>query len=107
MQGFRESDHANIVDCFTDDVIWEIHGHTRLQGKQAFDREIENEAFEGKPVIELIRLVEEGNIVVAEGTVLAKPKGAEALTLLFCDVFHFRNGKISQLSSYLVPKQKG
>jgi hypothetical protein len=38
-----------------------------LSGKQAFDKEIENDAFVGRPTITLIRIVEENNIVIAEG----------------------------------------
>lgn len=41
----------------------------RGEGKKAFDGEIENPAFEGKPVVILTRLTEENNVVVAEGAV--------------------------------------
>jgi ketosteroid isomerase-like protein len=105
MEGFRNSDHAMILSCLTDDVIWDIPGYVRLQGKEQFDKEIENENFEGKPIISITRLVEENDIVVAEGTVQTKMKNGDVVDLLFCDVFHFRDGKIKQLTSYLVQKK--
>src|SRR5262245_14145220 len=37
IEGFRRSDHTMILSCLTDDVVWEIYGHTSLQGKAAFD----------------------------------------------------------------------
>ena len=36
------------------------------QGKEAFDKEIENPNADGHPDISITRLVEEGNIVIAE-----------------------------------------
>ena len=101
MDAFQELDHEKILSCLTDDIEWHIHGHKSLKGKAAFDAEIENENFEGKPEINLIRLIEEHNIVVAEGTVLAKPKNSQSILLAFCDIFEFRETKICQLTSYL------
>lgn len=105
MDSFNELDHEKILSCLTEDVIWEIPGHKYLQGKENFDAEIENEGFEGKPEITLNRMTEENNVVIAEGTVLAKPKNQEPILLAFCDVFEFENFKIRKLVSYLVPIQ--
>ncbi len=103
MKSFQEHDHKNILSCLTDDVEWIIHGHHSLKGKEAFDAEIENEDFEGKPEITLSRMTEENNVVIAEGTVVAKPKNQDPILLSFCDVFEFENGKIKKLISYLTP----
>jgi len=102
LAGFRTSDHPRILACLTDDVEWEIPGMFHIKGKEAFDREIENDAFEGSPRITVDRLAEEGDIVMAEGTVEARKKGGELLHLRFCDVFTLRAGKISRLVSYLM-----
>lgn len=102
MDGFRASDHAKILSCLTDDVIWEMPGFYRHQGKAAFDKEIEHPNADGHPAIEVIRLVEEGNIVVAEGTVKAAMKDGSGIDAVFCDVFHFNDNKISKLTSYLM-----
>lgn len=106
MEGFRSTDHEQILSCLTADVIWELPGYYRHEGIEAFDREIENPNADGHPVIELIRLVEEGNIVVAEGTVKATMKDGSLLDAVFCDVFHFRKNKIRQLTSYLMFNNK-
>ncbi len=74
------------------------------EGKGAFDKEIENDAFVGSPAIKEIRLVEEGNIVVAEGEVMASMKNGGLLDAEFCDVFHFENGRIKKLTTYLMQK---
>src|SRR5688572_32579041 len=66
--GFRRSDHAEILACLTEDVVWDLPGYKSLSGREAFDGEIEGEAFEGPPVLTVDRLVEEGHTVVAIGT---------------------------------------
>jgi ketosteroid isomerase-like protein len=102
MEGFRRSDHALILSCLTDDVVWELPGYATLSGKDAFDREIENDAFEGSPTLTVDRLVEEDDAVVAVGGGQAAKKGGGVLRFVFCDVFTFTDGKISRLESYLV-----
>jgi len=102
MEGFNKSDHKQILSCLTEDVEWILPGVFHLIGKEDFDKEIENPAFEGKPVIVVNRAIEENDIVITEGTVRAKKKEAEHIKLVFCDVFVMNNGLIKQLTSYLM-----
>jgi ketosteroid isomerase-like protein len=102
LDGFRKSDHAQILSCLTDDVEWVIPGAFHLRGKAAFDGEIENPAFVGSPVIETKRLVEEGDVVVAEGSVRATKREGAVVDLVFCDVFVMERGLILHLTSYLM-----
>jgi uncharacterized protein len=102
MEGFRRGDHAMILSCLTDDVEWVIPGAFHLVGKDAYDREIENPAYVGRPAITITRVTEENNVVVAEGSVLTQRKEGSLLRLAFCDVFEMERGKIKRLISYLV-----
>jgi uncharacterized protein len=102
MDGFRKSDHEQVLSCLTEDVEWEIPGVFHLVGKQAFDKEIENDAFVGRPAITVTRMTEENDVVVAEGTVRAQKKSGDPLNLMFCDVFVMQGRKIKRLISYLM-----
>lgn len=104
MDGFRESNHQKILSCLSDDVIWEMPGIYKHSGKEAFDKEIENDNFVGSPTIQIHRLVEENNVVIAEGSVQASMKNGNTLDAVFCDVFVMDNEKIKQLTSYLMSK---
>ncbi len=101
IEGFNRLDHAQILDCLTDDVEWLMPGFFHHIGKEAFDAEIENPAFSGIPVIAITRLTEENDVVIAEGTVLAQKATGEKLPLVFCDVFEMRAGKIRKLIGYI------
>jgi uncharacterized protein len=102
IEGFRRSDHEMILSCLTDDVSWEMPGFFELHGKAAFDDEIENDAFEGRPSITIDRMIEEGGAVVAIGAVRSAMKNGEELNAVFCDVFTFAGDKIRRLETYQV-----
>ena len=70
--------------------------------KAAFDKEIENAAFVGRPQITVTRLTEEADVVVAEGDVRAARRDGGRLHAVFCDVFVMREARIKHLTSYLM-----
>lgn len=103
MDGFRRTDRAQILSCLTDDVEWVLPGAFHARGKDAFNTHIVDEGFTGKPEITITRYVEAGDVVVAEGRVIAhRPEGGP-LHVIFCDVFDLRDGLIRKLVSYLMP----
>jgi ketosteroid isomerase-like protein len=102
MYAFNKLDHPAILACLTDDVEWLVPGAFNTRGKADFDKQIENDAFTGAPIIKLTRMIEERDIVVAEGTVRATRKDGGTLNLVFCDVFELRAAKIKRLTSYLM-----
>ena len=103
MDGFRRGDHEAILATLTDDVVWEIHGHRRLVGKQAFDGEIENDAFEGHPELTVRAYLEDGDVVVMPHTGVGHIKGGGELRFQACDLFTFRDELICKVESYVVP----
>lgn len=102
LEGFRRGDHAMVLGCLTDDVEWFIPGMFHIKGPAAFDKEIENDCFVGHPAITTSRLIEENDVVVAEGTVRTEKKAGGFVFLRYCDVFEMRGGKIRKLTSYLM-----
>jgi len=102
MDAFRRSDHQEVLSCLTDDVEWVLPGLFHLKGKDAFDKEIENRAFVGSPVITVTRLTEASDVVVAEGSVRAARRDGGTLNAVFCDVFEMQDAKIRRLISYLM-----
>jgi ketosteroid isomerase-like protein len=104
MDGFRESDHEKVLSCLTEDVAWELPGAFHIHGKEAFDQHIEDEGFIGRPEITVSRMVEQNDVVVAEGAARVSRADGTIMNLVFCDVFEMRDGKIRRLVSYLMAK---
>jgi uncharacterized protein len=103
IDGFNTGDHGQILSCLTDDVEWLMPGAFHLTGKDAFDKEIENEAFTGCPIVTISRMIEENDVVMAEGTVRSTWKDGRAFNAVFSDVFEMQNAKIKRLITYLIP----
>src|SRR5688572_10740265 len=87
IDGFNKGDHDQILSCLTDDIEWLMPGAFRLAGKDAFDGEIENPATPGRPTVQITRMIEQTDVVVAEGTVRVAWKDGGFLNAVFCDVF--------------------
>ena len=102
MDAFARTDHVGILSCLADDVEWVIPGAFHLTGKNAFDKEIENDAFVGSPTIRITRMTEEHDVVVAEGSVRSAKRDGGFLNAVFCDVFVMQDAKITHLTSYLM-----
>jgi ketosteroid isomerase-like protein len=102
MEAYSRWDHADVLACLTDDVEWVVPGAFHLVGKQAFDNEIEGQGSAGPPEIVVTRMVEEEDVVVAEGTVRGPLTDGGTLSLVFCDVFLMREGLVRQLTSYVM-----
>ena len=102
IDGFNKTDHQQILSCLTDDIEWLMPGYFHIIGKDAFDKEIENDAFTGNPIVMITRIIEESDVVIAEGTVRVAWKAGGFLNAVFCDVFEMENNKIKRLTTYQV-----
>ena len=105
MDGFRTTDRGRILSCLTDDVEWLIPGAFHARGKEEFARHIVDEGFVTHPTITVTRLMEDADVVVAEGSVRTQRKDGAFLNLAFCDVFEMQNGRIRRLISYLMEEK--
>jgi len=103
MDGFRRSDHAMVLGCLTDDVVWRIHGLRETTGKEEFDTEIENPAFEGSPDLTVERTIEAEDVVVVTVTGAGRHREGGPFRFAYNDLFTFRGDLIAQLDSYVVP----
>jgi uncharacterized protein len=102
-EGFRRSDHGQILACLTDDIVWDLPGYTHLEGKEAFDREFEHPDFVGGPTLTVDRLVEEGDTVVSIGNGEGAHKNGQRHRFAFCTVFTFGGKQIRRVESYVAP----
>ena len=100
---YASGDHDAIAACLTDDVVWVIHGHTRVEGKAAYLVEVDRTGPDVRLEVTADRYLRDGDDVVVLGRVAATPSDGEVVRLAFADVVHTRAGLIRQLDSYVVP----
>jgi hypothetical protein len=77
-----------------------IHGYRTLQGKDAFDGEIENDAAVGSPTLDLDQLVEEDEAAVAVGHGEMTLKQAARVPFVFAEIFTFAGDKIRRIETF-------
>ncbi len=101
IDGFNKSDHAQILSCLTEDIDWTIFGYLKLHGKEAYDKEIENPAFTGSPRLEIIRLVEEDDVIMAELIGEAQKADGTTFRMAMAEVFVMKDGLIDERKAYV------
>ena len=103
LDGFRKSDHAQILSCLTDDIEWTVFGAFHLTGKQAYDEAIEGPGFTGPPRLAVVRMVEQDDVVMAELTGEATRDTGEVLRMSMAEVFVMRDGLIAERRAWVIP----
>ena len=102
LDGFRKNDHEQILSCLTDDVEWTVFGAFHLTGKEAYDKAIDGAPeFIDPPELEVVRMVEQGNVVMAELTGTAK-RAAGEMRMSMAEVFVMRDGKIAERRAWVI-----
>jgi ketosteroid isomerase-like protein len=102
LDGFRKGDHTQILSCLTDDIEWTVFGAFHLTGKEAYDNAIEGPGFTGPPRLEVVRMVEEGDVVMAELTGSATRDDGVVMRMSMAEVFVLRDGKIAERRAWVI-----
>jgi ketosteroid isomerase-like protein len=90
LDGFRRNDHAQILSCLTDDIEWTVFGAFRLTGKHAYDEAIEGPGFTGPPRLDVVRMVEQDDVVMAELTGEVTRDSGDVMRMSMAEVFVMR-----------------
>jgi ketosteroid isomerase-like protein len=103
LDGFRKNDHEQILSCLTDDIKWTVFGAFQLAGKEAYDKAIDGAPeFIDPPELEVIRMVEQGDIVMAELTGTAKRAAGGEMRMSMAEVFVMRHGRIAERRAWVI-----
>jgi ketosteroid isomerase-like protein len=103
LDGFRKSDHAQILSCLTDDIEWTVFGAFHLTGKQAYDAAIDGPGYVGPPLLEVVRMVEQDDVVMAELRGEAPREGGAVMRMSMAEVFVMRDGLIAERRAWVIP----
>lgn len=101
MSSMSRVDKPEVLYCLTDDVEWHIvTAGEKMRGKAEFEQNIGTPPDVDNVRIDIARMTEEDNVVVAEGFVRVSRKEGPATTFQFCDVFEIDKGKIKRLTTF-------
>ena len=107
LDGFRKNDHEQILSCLTDDIRWTVFGAFQLTGKAAYDKAIDGAPdFIDPPDLEVVRLVEQDDVIIAELTGTARRAPGGELRMSMAEVFVLRDGLIPERRAWVTPLQE-
>lgn len=97
----REGDHEGFLVHCTDDTEWTFVGERTLRGKDAVRRWMD-ETYAEPPSFDVQRLLADGDLVVAIGEITLPDESGTPVRHAYCDVWHFRNGRMAALQAFVV-----
>ncbi|UED85147.1 nuclear transport factor 2 family protein [Streptomyces profundus] len=106
LEGVLKADKEQVLAHVTDDVVWEVVGRVKVQGKKALEGVVSNPVFAGPPTLTVDRWIEHGDTVIAKGAGSAVLAAGGQVEFFFCDVFTVTGGAISQVESYKVNREE-
>ena len=94
-------DHEAFLSYCTEDTKWDFVGEQVLEGKESVRRYMA-ETYIEPPQFKVERLIAEGDMLAAIGKISLKDKHGKMASYSYCDVWNFRDGKMHELSAYVV-----
>ena len=104
-EAFLKSNINKVSDYIDDNIKWNIVGMPVITGKNDFIETMEMMELES-PGLKIKNVIAEGDYVVVESSANQNPGGNDASEKLYtpsyCDVYYIKNGKIQELTTYIV-----
>lgn len=103
---FGTRDVDALLDCVSDDLVWEFNGTRAGEGKVAFEARMRSDLATGSAQVHIEQLVEQDDLVVAlnrgrfvphEGSDEASTEG---MPFVSAEAYTFTGGRISHLRTY-------
>lgn len=108
-EAFMRNDLDFILENLSDDIVWEIVGDKKMNGKE----EVRMAMQEMKTIqtldMQIFHTIIHGNTAAVDGSMKIKKSSGGIESFGFCDVYEFngfKKPKISRMTSYVLPLQK-
>ena len=104
-EAFDKADMEAFLSLCSNDVVWTFLGNEQWSGKEKI-----HEAMKGMdsnaPDFTIKEIIAEGDTVIAYGDMKMKSKDGASNDYSFCDIYHFKNGLIYELNTFMVKLKK-
>ncbi|WP_138478300.1 nuclear transport factor 2 family protein [Dyadobacter bucti] len=96
-----QGDYEGFLAYCTDDTVWTFVGEQILQGKEAV-RQYMAATYLEPPKFMVKNLIADGDFVTALGEIALKDAHGEVSGYTYCDVWRFRDGKMAELTAFVI-----
>ena len=103
-RAFSRHRFEETYDHLADDVVWDLVGEARLEGRDAVVAACAASAAENAEVeVTWLRFVATGDGPVVAVDAIGRYAGADSLSVVSsCDIYEFRGGSVQTITSYAV-----
>ncbi len=102
LDGFRNQDRELVLSCLTDDIDWIVYGWYHITGKEAYGENIGGEGFVGNPQLDVVRLVEQDDVVMGEIAGRVQRNDGGWTRLAMAETWVMRDALICERRSYVI-----
>lgn len=99
---FSKDRNGFFLEYIADDIHWNIIGKNTIIGKKNFLEEMKMQELENFPVITIKNVIVEGEYIIVESIGKAVTKTGKPYNPAYCDIYHLKDGKIQELTTYVV-----
>jgi limonene-1,2-epoxide hydrolase len=100
-EAFSNGNVRSVSSYIDENIRWKIIGMPVICGKEDFIKMIEMMALECSSSAEIKNIIAEGDFVVVEGSCIANNR-SNRINPSFCEIYLIQDGKIKELTSYIV-----
>ena len=98
---FAEGGVEGFLSHCAEDVVWTIVGEKTVTGKNTIREWMASMNME-PPKFTVNNIIAEGDFATAHGDMTMKDKDGKTVPYSYCDIYHFSDGKIVELTSFVV-----
>lgn len=98
---FAENNLEGFLAHCADNVAFTMVGEATVTGKEAVRQQMGKMDSE-PPKITTDKIIVDGEFAAAHGDMTMKDKAGKSVPYSFCDIYHFRDDKITELKAFVV-----
>lgn len=102
LKEFAKKNNASYLDYLADNIRWNIVGMPSISGKSEFVKAVVTLEIENFPSVNVDKIIAEGDYVVVESRGKDINETGENNSPAYCDIYCIKNGKIQELTTYVV-----
>jgi ketosteroid isomerase-like protein len=99
---FSKDRNGFFLEYIAEDIKWNIIGAGTITGKKNFLEEMKRQEMEDYPVITIKNVIIEGEFIIVESTGKIYYKTGKPYEPAYCDIYRLEDGKIRELTTYIV-----
>ncbi len=99
---FADNNHDKYLKYLDENVKWNIIGMPVISGKIGFLKAVKSLEIENFISLNIKNIISDGEFVVVESNGSNNKQSEKSNVPAFCDIYRLKNGKIYELTSYIV-----